>query len=317
MKLLTIIVNYCTAPHVLEGLEKLVPQLEALGDSAVWVVDNKSPDDSVSVLRAAFRARGYGDHVRLIEAPKNGGFGYGNNVGIRAALALPAPPAYFYLLNPDAKPEPGAIDALVRFLDREPNAAIAGTSICDPDGTPHTSAFPFPTLLGEFEASLSFGPVARLLRDDRFAPQNLARTSRVDWVSGASMALRREALSRIGLFDEDFFLYFEELDLCHRAARAGCEIWLVREAVVTHIGSVATGVTGGRRKPRYWFESRARYWRKNQGTTTLWAANALCLAGMAGLRARQRLLGKDRDDRPHFIRDFVRYNMVPRTLLKS
>lgn len=317
MKLLTIIVNYCTAPHVLEGLEKLVPQLEALGDSAVWVIDNKSPDDSVKVLREGFAARGYGEHVQLIEAPRNGGFGYGNNVGIRAALALPVPPDYFYLLNPDAKPEPGAIAELVRFLDREQGAAIAGTFICDPDGTPHASAFPFPTLLGEFEAYLSFGPVARMLRDERFAPHNLKHTGRVDWVSGASMALRREALARIGLFDEDFFLYFEELDLCHRAARAGCEVWVVRESVVTHIGSVSTGVTGGRRKPKYWFESRARYWRKNQGKATLWAANAMCLAGMAGLRAKQRLLRKDLDDRPHFMRDFIRYNVLPSGLRKD
>ncbi len=309
MKMLTVIVNYCTAPHVLNALTALVPQLRELGDSAVWVVDNNSPDHSASVLRAAFVDRGYGPEVRLLESPVNAGFGAGNNVAIREALALQSPPNYLYLLNPDAEPDPGAMAALVDFLDREPRAAIAGTAVHDPDGTPHASAFVFPSLTGEFEDALSFGPMARLLRDQRFALEKLTESRPVDWVSGASMAIRREVLEHIGLFDEAFFLYYEEVDLCQRARQAGYASWFVREASVSHIGSVVTGVTGQSRTPSFWFDSRARYWRKHHGAHTLWAANALCLAGLAGLRTRRLLLGKGLGGRPKFARDLMRHSL--------
>jgi N-acetylglucosaminyl-diphospho-decaprenol L-rhamnosyltransferase len=312
MKLLTVIVNYCTAQHVLNALERLVPQLEAVGDSAVWVVDNKSPDDSLVILSQALATRGYGERVRLIASPHNGGFGAGNNRAIREALALKNPPEYVYLLNPDATPEPGAIAALVAFLDREPRAAIAGTAIQDPDGTPHASAFSFPTLLGEFENSVAFGPLARILRDRRFLPDVMTESGPVHWVSGASMVMRREVLERIGLFDEQFFLYFEEVDLCQRAHRAGYQTWFVREAKVSHIGSVVTGVTAERRRPRYWFDSRARYWRKHHGTAGLWLSNLLCLGGTASFRTRRFLMGQELGGQPHFVKDFIRYNLFPR-----
>ncbi len=312
MKLLTIIVNYCTAPHVLHALESLVPQLEEVGDAEVWIVDNKSPDDSLDILARALKERRYGNRVRLIESPTNGGFGAGNNVAIREALALPTPPDYVYLLNPDATPEPGAVQAVVRFMDGEPRAAIAGTAIQDPEGTPHASAFCFPTLLGEFENSLAFGPLARILRDRRFAPEVMTESGPVHWVSGASMVLRREVLERIGLFDEEFFLYFEEVDLCRRAHRGGYQTWFMREAKVSHIGSVITGVTTDRRRPGYWFDSRARYWRKHHGTAGLWASNLLCMGATATFRARRFLMRKELGGQPHFLKDFIRYNLFPR-----
>ena len=84
---------------------------------------------------------------------------------MREAMALPTPPDYVYLLNPDATPDPGAVQALVAFMDAHPSAAIAGSAIHDPDGTPHCSAFRFPSLLSELEAGLRFGPASALLRD--------------------------------------------------------------------------------------------------------------------------------------------------------
>ncbi len=312
MKLLTIIVNYCTAPHVLNALESLVPQLEAVGDSAVWIVDNKSPDDSLAVLKRALDQRAYGKSVRLIESARNAGFGAGNNLAIREALALPTPPDYLYLLNPDATPQPGAVQALVSFMDREARAAIAGTAIQDPEGVPHASAFCFPTLLGELENSLSFGPLARILRDQRFSPEVMTESGPVHWVSGASMVLRRDVLERVGLFDEEFFLYFEEVDLCQRAHRAGYQTWFMREATVSHIGSVVTGVTIDRRRPGYWFDSRARYWRKHHGNSGLWASNVLCLGGSVAFRTRRFLMRRELGGQPHFIKDFIRHNLFPR-----
>jgi GT2 family glycosyltransferase len=312
MKLLTVIVNYRTAPHVLEGLSELVPQLASLGDAEVWIVDNKSPDDSVSVLKREIAARGYGDRVRLIESPINGGFGAGNNVAIREALRLPSPPELFYFLNPDACPDPGAVAALVDFFAREPDAAIAGTAIHDPDGTPHASAFRFPTLWSELEGSLRVGVISDLL-DDHKVSMPIPETSQpVDWVSGASVAFRRSVFETVGVFDEDFFLYFEEVDLCHRAHRAGQKTWYVREASVGHIGSVVTGVAFERRVPPYWFASRAHYLEKAYGGAFLAAANVITVLGSLGSRARHLIKGEGFGGQPHFIKDFVRYSLFPK-----
>ncbi len=311
MKVLTVIVNYRTAKHVLTALDALVPQLRARGgDAKAVVVDNLSPDDSVKVLREGLKARGYEDCVRLIESKRNGGFGAGNNVAIREALHSKSPPEYVYLLNPDATPDPGALDALVSFMDAHRKVGIAGSFVHDPDGTPHCSSFRFPSLLSEVEGGLRLGVVSSLLRDHTVYMPVPDQSCPVDWVSGASMMLRTSVLERVGLFDETFFRYFEEVDLCRRVREAGHEIWFVREASVGHVGSVATGLGEARRTPAYWFESRAHYLRKAHGTRYLTVSNAV-FAGCFALHRVRQVVGRKNFEAPHFLRDFVRYNFLP------
>ena len=103
MKLLVVIVNFRTAALTLEALEHLLPDMEGL-DAAVTVVDNDSGDGSLKTLDEQVTARGWGDRVSVVDSGKNGGFGFGNNVAIRRALAQPSPPEYVYLHNPDAAP---------------------------------------------------------------------------------------------------------------------------------------------------------------------------------------------------------------------
>ena len=308
MKLLVVTVNYRTAEVVLRALPRTLEDLEGI-DSKLVIVDNDSGE--FELLRDAVRDGGFGDRVEVIAAERNGGFGYGNNVAIRRALASDDPPDYVYLLNPDAYPSPGAIPTLVEFLDRHANVGIVGSRLHEPDGRRHPSAFRFPSVLGELERGLRLGFVTKML--DNWAVWTLAptETKPVDWVSGASAMFRREVFETVGLFDENFFLYFEETDLCRRAKRAGWPTWYCHESVVEHIQGVATGITDVRRPvPGYWFDSRRYYFLKQGGRRELWMANAAFIASFSLWRVRRKIQGKPDDDPPRLLGDFVRHNVL-------
>lgn len=310
MRVLSIVVNYRTPESTLAAVRSLVPGMDGLG--RIVVVDNHSEDGSFEELSKAVRQGGLSDRVDVVASRVNGGFGYGNNVAIHRAYDSDDPPDYFYLLNPDALAEADTVRALVAFMDANPAAGIAGTRIHDMDGDQHVSAFRFPTPLGELERGLKLGVATRVLKKWVVAPERPSRTMPVDWVSGASLVLRRSVVEKIGLFDEDFFLYFEETDLCLRARRAGFETWYVHEVKVRHEGSISTGMKEqGVRVPRYWFSSRRRFFEKNYGGATLAAANALFAVGYALFRIRRRIQRKPDRDPPHLLLDFIRYNLVP------
>jgi len=139
------------------------------------------------------------------------------------------------------------------------------------------------------------------------------QAQRVDWLAGASMLIRRSVLDSIGLFDEEFFLYYEETDFCLRARNAGFPTWYVPESRVAHVGSASTGIQDpSRPRAGYWFESRRRYLRKHHGLLYLWLANVVWVAGFAAWQVRRRLRGLPDSDPPHLLRDFVRHNFLAR-----
>jgi N-acetylglucosaminyl-diphospho-decaprenol L-rhamnosyltransferase len=157
---------------------------------------------------------------------------------------------------------------------------------------------------------IHLGVISRLVRKHVVALPPPLQNCAVDWVSGASMVVRRSVLDEVGLFDEGFFLYFEEVDLCRRIHEAGHPIWFVREAGVVHIGGVTTGLNQpDRRLPAYWFASRSRYLRKAFGTRTLLATNVAAASGFAVHRLRDAI-GRKQHHNPHYLRDFVRHNFI-------
>ena len=164
MKLLVIIVNYKTPRMTLEALEALVRELGAIPGSRGLVVDNDSADGSYEEILHAVESRGWSNLIEVVRSDRNGGFGYGCNVGIRRALTAGEPPEYIYLLNSDAFPDPGSVRVLVDFLDANKAAGIAGSYIHGPEGTPHETAFRFPTWQSELESTLGIGVVSRMLR---------------------------------------------------------------------------------------------------------------------------------------------------------
>jgi len=310
-RLLTVILNWRSAEMTLRAAEAALRALEGI-DGALVIVDNNSGDGSFEVMSEVVAARGWdkgAQAVRVLQSGRNGGFGAGNNFGIRAGLPDGSKPDFVYILNSDAFPEPAAIQALLRHLQQHPATGFAGSFIYGDDGAPHRTAFRFPSAAGEFEAQIRFGPVSRLLADSIVARPIPQATGRVDWLAGASLMMRQAVLDQIGLFDETFFLYFEETDLCRRAALAGWPTDYVVESRVMHIGSASTGMRDWRRIPQFWLDSRLHYFVKNHGRRYACAATLAHLAGGVAWRARLLIQRKDRGDPPFYLWDLTRHHL--------
>lgn len=314
MKLLAVILNYKTPDMTLEALAALMRELAVFPDARVAIVDNDSQDGSLEKIQAGVRAGGFGERVDVMPSDYNGGFAYGNNFAIERAMRSPDRPDYVYLLNSDAFPDPGCVEALVRYLDSHPEAGIAGSYVHGPEPTPHKTAFRFPSIAGELETALGIGLVSKLLERWIVAPPLPTRTSEVDWLAGASMLIRRAVIEEIGLMDDAYFLYYEETDYCLRAQRSGWKVGYVVESSVTHIGSVSTGFKDhSRPTPRFWFASRRHYFLKNHGRLALWAANLVYLLGGLVCRIRYRVIGRPTKDPRRHLRDFAAFNFRLRT----
>lgn len=308
---LTVIVNYKSAGMTLQSAQSAHVAMQGI-DGAITIVDNDSQDGSFEFLCDKTRDM---PRVRVLQSGHNGGFGFGNNTGIAAGLPNGERPDFVYLLNPDAFPDPDAIRLLRDHMIAHPQTGFAGSAVRGEDGTPHEVAFHFPSVLSEFEAAANTGIITRLLRNYRVPMGFPPETCAVDWCSGASVMLRRSMLDRIGLFDETFFLYFEETELCHRARAAGWTGMHVPQASVMHIGSVTTGMTNKRRVPDYWFDSRAHYYRKTAGAGYLVLATISYMLGAGIWKVRRYLEQKEDRIPPYFLRDLVAH--LFRTLMSG
>jgi GT2 family glycosyltransferase len=319
-------VNYRTADQVVSSLESMAPAREADGGVEVVVVDNNSDDGSVDLLRDAVERQGWSEWVTVIASDVNGGFSAGNNLGIRQGLQRrEGPPDFFLLLNSDAHVLPGAVGALVRFLDSSPSAGVAGSRLRRPNGKIWPYSFAFPTPLGEFDAGIQSRAMS-----ERLAPWRTVLVmsddvpTEVGWVGGASMMIRREVLEEVGLMDDAYFLYFEETDLSLRAKRAGWTSWYVPDSEVVHAFGKSTGFDPNTKAtkalPSYWFDSRRRYFLKNHGRLYTLAADAARIAGVLISRVRRVVKRQDDLHPPHFLRDLARNSVfvrVPLTRPKS
>jgi hypothetical protein len=310
--LLAIVINYRTAAMTLDALRALAPELRALPGARAVVVENGSGDDSAAVLGEALRREGLREVVELRVSERNTGFAGGINFALAGEPAGRPLPDFVYLLNSDAFVAPGALRALVDFMRAHPDVGICGSYIHGTDGVPHETAFRFPSLVGEFIARVPLWPFTRLLMRHTVAIPIPTQPTRVDWLAGASMLIRREVFDAIGRFDDGFFLYYEETDFCRRAAQAGFSTWYVPASRVAHAGSKSTGFQDlARPRPAYWFESRRRYLRKHHGALYLAAANLAWVASYLLGRLRERIKGLPRRDPPQLFRDFLRHNFAP------
>ena len=313
--LLVVIVNYKTADLTIACLAALRPELDGLPGARVSVVENASGE--AEALAKALADRGWDAWVELIVADRNGGFARGNNLAVGPALARDDPPRHVLLLNADTEVRPGAVGALVDFLDEHPEVGIAGSSFENLDGSDWHLAFRFITPISELERGLRLGLASKLLRRHVVArPMGQDRPREVDWVAGASMMIRREVFDRVGLMDDGYFLYFEEVDFCLRARRAGWPCWYVPESRVMHVGGQSTGLTErGRRPPRtppYWFEARRRYFLKNFGRGGALAADLLYLLGATAWRLRSAIGRRPDPDPPRHLADFWSHSVLRR-----
>jgi len=311
--LLIVIVNYRTPQLTIDCLRSLREEVAALGDAHATVTDNASGDDSADRIADAIAQNDWLSWVTFMPLDRNGGFAFGNNAALRPALASAHPPRYVLLLNPDTYIRPGALMALLRFMDAHPEVGIAGSRIENPDASVRRTAFRFHSVAGEFASASKMGLVQNVLHRWMVAPPPRDEAHPTDWVSGASMIVRREVFDQIGLLDDAYFMYYEEMDFCLRARRAGWPCWYVPDSRVVHLVGQASGVTGAerhrKRMPRYWFESRRRFFLKMHGRGYKLLADLSWIAGFTLWRIRRLLTGKPDNDPPHMLWDFVRFNL--------
>ena len=312
-----IIVNYGTAELAIKAVESVCAREHGGRRVNVHLVDHASPGREADTLREAHAARGWSATVKLWLEGENHGFGRGNNLVLTALAAQSEPPEKIFLLNPDARLENEAIDILATALDADASVAAAGACVLRPDLTPVTAAFRFPSMASEIARAINLTALNRLLRDWTVPLPPDQPPGLVDWVSGASVLFRFDALQKVGFFDPGFFLYYEEVDLMHRAARAGWETWFVPEARVVHAEGAATNVRSGTtnrpRRPAYWYRSWRKYFSDTYGPAGVRLAALCWVAGAAGNRCLAMLPGRGTSVPARFFRDF--WSVVLRPLL--
>jgi GT2 family glycosyltransferase len=259
MRLAAILVNYRTGELTMSAVKALLGELEKVGSFHVFVVDNDSGDGSFELMSRTVRENGWSERVTVLASPRNGGYGYGINFAVRLALSGVDTPEYFYVINTDAVPAPGSLNKLLTFMDGHPEAGLVGSRIDGQDGKAQGAAYRFPSVWSELERSACFGVLSSILRRYIVSIPDPGEDIEVDWLPGTSMLIRRAVFDAGVYFDEDFFLYFEEVDFARELRRAGFRAYYVANAPIIHIGAVSTGIGDLKRPlPEYWFQSRHR-----------------------------------------------------------
>jgi len=311
MKLLVVIVNYRVADLTIDCLRSVASEIASVGGMQVAVCENGTGDDSAQRIQTAIDANGWATWCSLTALKTNLGFTGGNNAILRPALCRSDPPDYTLLLNADTIVRPHAFKILVDFMDRHPEVGIAGSRLEDPDGTPQRSAFRFVSPMSEFEGNLRLGIVSKLLQRWVTAPPVTNEALQTDWVAGASMIIRKQVFADIGVLDEGFYTYFDDIDFCFNARKAGWSTWYVPTSRVVHLVGRTTGVTNASRKrqPAYVFMARRRYFLKNHGAGYAILADVAMLAGLTLSKLRTTLTNRH-DSRPvNFLRDSIRHSV--------
>ena len=242
------------------------------------VVDHGSTDGTLQLVRERFPA------AKLVEQP-NRGLAAGWNTGMRHAGGR-----YFLILNADAWVLAGGVERLVAFADEHPDAAVVGPRLLNPDGSLQRSVRAFPTawrLATEYLFLRKLAPRSRLLNEFYAAGFEHDEVREADFVMGACMLVRREAVEQVGLLDEDFFLFSEEVDWCYRFRRAGWKVLFFPGAEAAHVGGAAHGGRMFREQVR----GHLRFLAKHRGVREAERARRLL---RFALRLRGALFGGDR-----------------------
>ncbi len=276
--LAVVIVSWNVRDLLRACLASLIADLDAAGiPRRILVVDSASTDGTPAMVRAEFPS------VELIACDENIGYVKGNNLALRSVCRLWAsceragPDAQFaWLLNPDTVVHPGAARALLAFMRAHPRCGLCGPKLLNPDGSLQHGAFALPGLV---QLALETQPVLWRFRDTWLDGRyNAARYEgtpfRIGHPLGAAMLARVEAIQQVGLLDEGFEMYAEEVDWAMRMRKAGWEIWCVPQAVVTHYGGASSRQAGERAERLKWL-SRQRYYRKHYAPLKRWLAMQL------------------------------------------
>jgi GT2 family glycosyltransferase len=268
-----IIVSFNTCALLRECIQTLKREAAGLAYETI-VVDNASHDGSADMVAAEF------PEVRLIRSTANLGFGGANNRGFEVARGR-----YIVLLNSDAFPRPRALQLSVEHMDRNPDAGLGGGKLVGRDDSWQPSARMFPSpindlltmagIAAKYPRSRWFGRADRTWADASIPAS-------VDWITGAYAIVRRSVLERVGFFDERFFLYYEEVDLCRRIKSAQNQIWYWPDIVTVHLGGESAKTiktqkvsSAGSQLTLWRIRSEFLYYRKHHGALGAWSVMLL------------------------------------------
>lgn len=276
-----IIVSFNTAPLLRRCLQDLFTYSKDI-DMEVFVVDNNSCDNSTDIVKNEF------SQVTLIENDKNMGFAAANNQAWKLAKG-----DYILLLNPDAFITEAAIQSTIAFMEQTPDCGICGGALIKPDGTRDPSARKFPTFINKFFTVSGLQnrfPHSHLFAGHEFGHTDHSQILEVDWIPGTFTLYRKEMLIQTNLFDERFFIYYEETDLCRTCHDHNWKVYYLPNAKVIHVG----GASSQTREEKHFdqnalqitsFRMRSEwlYHRKNSGLSAV-LSNAGVEAGWHTLR---------------------------------
>jgi len=272
-----VVVSYHCRSSLLECLRSLETGLSGLSTEVI-VVDNGSEDGTLESLQAL--------HPDVVVMPMrvNAGFSRAANVGFTLARGR-----HVLALNPDTVVLDGALEVLVGWLDDHPSAGVAAPRLLNPDGTDQRTARALPT-----PSAALFGrrsPLTRLFPGNRWSRRYLSGAERsgsdpftVGWVSGAAMMVPASVIARVGVFDESFFLFWEDADWCKRIGDAGFDIWCVPAARVVHNEGTTRGHGWAPRTVVWFHRGSYLYWRKHHAPQA-WNPLRWLAAGALATRA--------------------------------
>lgn len=256
MELSIIIVSW-NVRNLLKNCLRTVYQHTSAGSFEVFVVDNASHDGTQEMVKNDF------PFAQIITNSDNKGFARANNQAIKMARGQ-----FILLLNPDTEVTSGSLDILINYLKDHPSVGIAGPSLLNTDGSSQPSVRSFPTLGSLSMVFLKLHrlfpktrSIRKLLKDDF----DYSMDGKVDQIMGASFLIRKEVVKKIGLLDEEFFIWFEEVDYCKRTYNKGWEVWYVAKAKIVHHFAQSFGQVSTMPKQLIFTKSARHYARKHIG----------------------------------------------------
>jgi len=300
-RLSVVIINYCSFDLTLQCLTSLEHEIDPTKDVVV-LVDNNSPDGSGKIIEEKILENQWDSWINMVHSPVNGGFSWGNNLGIQAVDA-----EFYLLLNSDTIVHPRALSHLLDAMDKHPEVGVVSPRLEWPDATSQISCFNNHTPLSQTIDSAGTGPVTRFLKAYDVPIEVSDTPIRPPWTSFACVLIRHQVIKEVGMMDDGYFMYFEDNDYCRRVWDNGWQILHWPRARVVHLrgGSspVKSSLAQRRRLPHYFYASRTRYFAKFTGGKGLLLANALWGVGWLVARLRESLGNKEPHNCKYSVRD--------------